>query len=673
MTIQRRSIGRDGPFTAPPIVHEVLRSPGEPLDAASRAYFEPRFGHDFSRVRVHADAKAAESARAVNALAYTFGRDIVLADRRSGTSASSRGLLAHELTHVLQQPNAGNAGAAVQVGETDSAAEKEADRVASAIVADHEGIPAVHSETPSIQRQVNPGEIAPTPCDKAHSDAIQDAENKAAGWVGKAVKWIEDHRDHIKKRTKMGTGFRSAGPQIFSELQILERNFRISDVMRGMHTSFPSSADADYNDETFNNWGKADFDILQKLNSVKIGALNFNCQQTSPKGQQGAEIVGFAVPGSSNFTICTKSFDQQSDPTKTGVVLHEAFHASFSEFNHDTYSFASDYPGPQPRTNAESFASFSAVAATGSDYHVQVVSETTITGSPGGQTPSPGGQQPNVVQDTAGGPVTQGAPDPQGGPKQAAPNTPAISVHDIEISTAGKPDTISKFDPQHPDQLAATLTGPFVVHAEGKASAGDCSGISLGWVQLCRPFYLRRAIYKSKSGGDDIEIDPSSNIRAAMPVVDVHNPGDIFLNRGNVTCSDAGADKPATATLIDTPSAGFGLATDQDHFLAGIAWQSFHFNTLTLIKAGQPPQHLKSFFWDMQHCEEFGPPSGGGKPPSLKKTGGVSVGNFIDGAPNEPGLALMGLPANKTCLTEVTAGANAGQSHQNRGKFTIGC
>src|SRR6266481_6002155 len=55
----------------PPIVHEVLRSPGQPLDAATRAFMEPRFGHDFSRVRVHTDAKAAASARAVNALAYT--------------------------------------------------------------------------------------------------------------------------------------------------------------------------------------------------------------------------------------------------------------------------------------------------------------------------------------------------------------------------------------------------------------------------------------------------------------------------------------------------------------------------------------------------------------------------------------------------------------------------
>src|SRR5690348_2379195 len=54
--VQRRASGNAaGPAIAPPIVHEVLRSPGQPLDKQTRAFFEPRFGHDFSRVRVHTD------------------------------------------------------------------------------------------------------------------------------------------------------------------------------------------------------------------------------------------------------------------------------------------------------------------------------------------------------------------------------------------------------------------------------------------------------------------------------------------------------------------------------------------------------------------------------------------------------------------------------------------
>ena len=91
-------------IAAPPIVHEVLASPGQLLDEATRVFMEPRFGHDFSQVRVHADAKAAESSRAVNALAYTVGRDVVFGTGQYAPHTSEgRRLLAHELTHVLQQ------------------------------------------------------------------------------------------------------------------------------------------------------------------------------------------------------------------------------------------------------------------------------------------------------------------------------------------------------------------------------------------------------------------------------------------------------------------------------------------------------------------------------------------------------------------------------------------
>jgi len=65
------------PAEAPPIVHEVLRSPGRPLDASARAFMEPRFGHDFSHVRVHTGARASDSAVAVHALAYTVRSDVV--------------------------------------------------------------------------------------------------------------------------------------------------------------------------------------------------------------------------------------------------------------------------------------------------------------------------------------------------------------------------------------------------------------------------------------------------------------------------------------------------------------------------------------------------------------------------------------------------------------------
>jgi hypothetical protein len=94
----------DHSVDVPPIIHEVLRSPGQPLDPTARAFFELRFGHDFSHVRIHTDAKAAESARAVNALAYTVGSDIVFGpEQHSPSTGEGRCLLAHELVHVVQQ------------------------------------------------------------------------------------------------------------------------------------------------------------------------------------------------------------------------------------------------------------------------------------------------------------------------------------------------------------------------------------------------------------------------------------------------------------------------------------------------------------------------------------------------------------------------------------------
>ncbi len=101
--VQRKAeFSETGEALADNFLHDL--GPGHPLDASTRAFFEPRFGQDFSQVRVHDNVRAAESARAVDALAYTFGRDVVFGARQYAprTEAGNR-LLAHELTHVVQQ------------------------------------------------------------------------------------------------------------------------------------------------------------------------------------------------------------------------------------------------------------------------------------------------------------------------------------------------------------------------------------------------------------------------------------------------------------------------------------------------------------------------------------------------------------------------------------------
>ena len=118
----------------PPIVHEVLRSAGQPLDPDTRAFMERRFGHDFSRVRVHADSQAGESARAVSALAYTVGSAMVFdAGQYIPTSITGRRLLAHELVHVIQGQN-GAQPHRLTISQPTDAHEREADQMADAVL-----------------------------------------------------------------------------------------------------------------------------------------------------------------------------------------------------------------------------------------------------------------------------------------------------------------------------------------------------------------------------------------------------------------------------------------------------------------------------------------------------------------------------------------------------------
>jgi hypothetical protein len=89
----------------------TARGAGQPLPQSERAFFEPRFGYDFSQVRIHTDGPEAESARAVNARAYTVGRDVVFgAGEYAPETAAGKKLLAHELTHVVQQGAGGTQG-----------------------------------------------------------------------------------------------------------------------------------------------------------------------------------------------------------------------------------------------------------------------------------------------------------------------------------------------------------------------------------------------------------------------------------------------------------------------------------------------------------------------------------------------------------------------------------
>ncbi|OUL98519.1 hypothetical protein A8M77_31135 [Variovorax sp. JS1663] len=135
--LQAEQRGEDETTAIPPIVNEVLRMPGQPLDPGTRAFMEPRFGHDLSRVRIHSDAAAAESARAVHADAYAFATHVVLghdqAPMRSGAGAR---LLAHELAHTVQQAGCSASSLPERISDPDEASEREAHAWAERIVSE---------------------------------------------------------------------------------------------------------------------------------------------------------------------------------------------------------------------------------------------------------------------------------------------------------------------------------------------------------------------------------------------------------------------------------------------------------------------------------------------------------------------------------------------------------
>ncbi len=126
----------DGASTGgvPSIVNDVLRTSGEQLDPGTRGFMEPRFGSDLSTVRVHTDRQAAESAAAVNALAYTVGSHIVFgAGQYSPGTGQGRSLIAHELAHAVQQGGSDDA-APQRISSPDDASEREADAAADAVM-----------------------------------------------------------------------------------------------------------------------------------------------------------------------------------------------------------------------------------------------------------------------------------------------------------------------------------------------------------------------------------------------------------------------------------------------------------------------------------------------------------------------------------------------------------
>jgi Domain of unknown function (DUF4157) len=309
-----------GPQLAPPIVNEVLRSSGRPLEPGVRGEMEARFGHDFSRVRVHADARAAQSARAVDAVAYTVGRHVVFdTGRFTPVSLAGKSVLTHELAHVVQQGDTAASAGELPIGRSDDPAEREAERVVAERTAATRG-----SRRPVLQRLgANPGCTAP------QAREIHQAIFDARGWLNRAIPQL---------------GASPLSPRVLASLR---RNFG---------PTYGVAANAGL--------------IVGRLRAAygEISRIPIGCA-AAPDAICAAGNCGYAGAGAGGHaaTICTDVTLATADVVfRAGCVLHESLHAAFPRFTVDEYSgwhghsgATAAYPGAgtDPLLNADSYTS----------------------------------------------------------------------------------------------------------------------------------------------------------------------------------------------------------------------------------------------------------------------------------------------------------------------------
>ena len=174
LNVQRRATNAAPVGHVPSIVHDVLHAPGQPLDTSTRAFMEPRFGHDFGSVRVHTGDHAAQSARAVNALAYTVGQDIVFDESRyQPATPGGQRLLAHELAHTVQQRGLQTYSSDVAIDHSaESRYEREAEHAAD-LVTNSRHAPAITRQpiAPLLSRTPNEESTPAAPAAAAETTA----------------------------------------------------------------------------------------------------------------------------------------------------------------------------------------------------------------------------------------------------------------------------------------------------------------------------------------------------------------------------------------------------------------------------------------------------------------------------------------------------------------------
>jgi hypothetical protein len=334
--LQRSSLDRASVSAIPPIVHDVLRSPGQPLDATTRAFYEPRFGQDFSRVRVHTNSLAAESAGSVGASAYAYGNHIVFGKNQFAPgTAKGRSVLAHELAHVTQAGDATPADGPQRVSSPSDASESEAEAVAERVTGSTEqeavwGTAGPANINGTLSRLVGPstthcvpnkGGVPADPLNtltaaEAHSKGLAESGailfTLAAASVGMGITTgtvNQTYQGRFGLPPKKGAGFLNRLTGKVAKTQ----NEAMQEELQGIADRF------DAMDKNF-----AKVLTYRCINSaVSLDGCDTHC-----KGRDAS-----ACEGVSTFFLCP-SFWVRPESSKATLLIHESFHMLFGHPSH---------------------------------------------------------------------------------------------------------------------------------------------------------------------------------------------------------------------------------------------------------------------------------------------------------------------------------------------------
>lgn len=319
LSLRRKESGA-GPAVAPPIVHDVLRSPGQSLDGKTFSFMASRFGHDFSRVRVHTDARAAESARSVNALAYTVGSSVVFgAGQYAPHTLAGQRLLAHELAHVVQQRGSAPSGEIPVGGEHDSS-EREAERAESGISG--AGALSMNGGAWTLRRAVrrgsvscrNTGLINPNLTGDEAVAAIEAADAGAIALANDAERRLQANLDSTRAGDPVDAAFDALLQEELGLTLTNPAHFRLIEQQIRRFRQVRETLESGF---------------LRYM--CRGGTVNLQgCLQTSCEPGD----FGFSCPANRLMVLCQEFWSQPAE--RAGTILHETFHIRFSMVHENT-------------------------------------------------------------------------------------------------------------------------------------------------------------------------------------------------------------------------------------------------------------------------------------------------------------------------------------------------